>query len=408
MCKPELIYLVHRIPYPPDKGDKIRSHHILRYLLRKYRVHLGCFVDTPSDMQHVAALQCQCASVFARPLPPLQARLKSLSAFLRGEALTLRYYRDRAMRHWVHKTIENNNIQAAMVFSSPMAQFLIGSHGAALPRVMDFVDVDSDKWRQYAHGKRGLGKWVYAREAGKLLDYERRVARDFDASVFVSPNETNLFTQLSPETRDRHYSLGNGVAYGYFDPEIPQSNPFGGVTEALVFTGMMNYWPNVDAVNWFARDVLPAIVQRRPNAEFWIVGDAPVRQVLDLARLPGVRVTGRVPDVRPYLRHARTIVAPLRIARGIQNKVLEALSMGKPVVCTPQAAAGLDRLPEAAVAVAGDGVAFASRVVESLDRDQHQVCKVARSFIIDHYDWDRNLERLDALLAPPQGNAAVG
>ena len=400
MAKPDLIYLVHRMPYPPDKGDKIRSYHILQHLLRHYRVHLGCFVDDPRDMQHLGTLQELCASVFVRPLRPLVAKALSARAFLSGGALSVVYYRDAGFRNWVSTVLEEKDIRAAVVFSSPMAQYLRGRQPFA--RIMDFVDVDSDKWQQYADSKRGLARWFYGREARKLLTFEREIAEEFDASVFVSPHETDLFSEIAPSSRDRHYAICNGVDYGYFDPDIDQENPFEKSDRPIVFTGMMDYWPNIDAVAWFATEVFPLVRQEQPDASFWIVGGAPTQEVKDLARLPGVTVTGRVPDVRPYLKSAAVVVAPLRVARGIQNKVLEALSMGKPVVCTSAAAAGLENLPADAVWTTDKPEELAANIRAAGSSNEHKVRQAARGYVIDQYDWQKNLALIDSLLGGHQ------
>ena len=396
MAKPDLIYLVHRMPYPPDKGDKIRSYHILRYLTRHHRVHLGCFVDDPHDMQHVDALRESCASVFARPLRPQLAKALSATAFVTGGALSVAYYRDAKFKAWVAQTLANNDIRAAVVFSSPMAQYLRGE--LPFPRVMDFVDVDSDKWEQYAGSKRGLARWLYGREARRLLRFEQEIAAEFDASVFVSPHETKLFSELAPASRRKHHAICNGVDYSYFDPDADLENPFESGDRPVVFTGVMDYWPNVDAVAWFARDVLPRVRKSRPETSFWIVGGSPTQEVTELSSLPGVTVTGRVPDVRPYLRYASTVVAPLRVARGIQNKVLEALSMGKPVVCTQAAAAGLEQLPADAVWITDDAGQFAEKVLAAMESAGGAVRAAARGYVTSRYDWQKNLGLIDALL----------
>src|SRR5262249_13933678 len=202
-------------------------------------------------------------------------------------------------------------------------------------------DLDSDKWSQYSRRMHGPFRWLYRREAEKLFEYERRCAKVFDASFFVSEAEASLFTAKAPEASGRVSVVENGVDTDYFSPQGRYSNPYAADEAALVFTGAMDYWANVDAVTWFSREVLPRVRSGFPAACFYIVGTRPARAVRDLARLPGVRVTGAVPDVRPYLAHARVAVAPLRIARGVQNKVLEAMAMARPLVASPQAVDGI-------------------------------------------------------------------
>ncbi|MEW5789520.1 MAG: TIGR03087 family PEP-CTERM/XrtA system glycosyltransferase [Pseudomonadota bacterium] len=387
----DLLYLVHRIPYPPDKGDKIRSWHLLRHLARDWRVHLGAFVDDPEDWRHADHLKGVCADVLLRPLHPPRAKFRSLRGLLQGRALSLPYYRDRTLAAWVNGKLAAG-MDAAVVYSSAMAQYVMD---ASLPRIMDFVDIDSDKWRQYAPTRSWPLSWVYAREGRLLLDWERRVARTFDASLFVSPSEADDFRALAPESAGRVGYFNNGVDAEFFSPDRDYPNPFPPGIRALVFTGAMDYWPNVDAVAWFVGEALPALRRAYPEVVFYIVGSRPAADVQALAG-EAVVVTGRVEDVRPYLAHASVVVAPLRIARGIQNKVLEAMAMGKSVVSSPQALEGIQARVGEEVLRAETGTEFAQAVGRVLDGF---VCgPAARSRVVTEYGWDASLAPMDALL----------
>jgi sugar transferase (PEP-CTERM/EpsH1 system associated) len=394
----ELLFLSHRIPYPPNKGDKIRSFHLLRHLARRFVVHVGTFIDDDDDWQHVDALKAQCngGEVLVLPLRKRPATARSLIGLVTGEALSLPYYRDTALRQWVDQLLARRPVHRAVVFSSPMAQYL---ERHPILRVADIVDVDSDKWVQYAAKTRWPASWIYAREGRRLLDYERHVARTFDASYFVSPAEAALFHRLAPESANRVSHFGNGVDTLYFSPDVARADPFGEGEEALVFTGAMDYWPNVDAVTWFAREALPAIRRERPGAVFYIVGSRPSQAVQALSAIDGVRVTGTVPDVRPYLAFARAVVAPLRIARGIQNKVLEAMAMARPTVVTPQALEGIDAEPGRDLVLAPeDGPGFARAVLDLLTSDPERIGRAARERVVSRYGWDANLEPVARVL----------
>ena len=390
-----VLLLVHRIPYPPNKGDKIRSYHLLRHLAQRHRVFLGAFVDDPFDWQYAGAVSPLCADQFLAPMDPRARKLASLRGLLSGEALSLPYYRVPAMQRWVDETIERQRIDSVVVYSSTMAQFVDGERHRGLTRIVDFVDVDSDKWLQYAARGRGPKAWVYGREGRRLLAYERRVAAQFDASLFVTEAEAALFRRLAPEAADRIGFYENGVDTAYFDPAQPFEDPYPAGGPVLVFTGAMDYWPNVEAVTWFADAVLPRIRQVRPEVRLVIVGSKPTDAVRALGEREGITVTGRVPDVRPYLRHAAVAVAPLRIARGIQNKVLEALAMARPVVCTPPAAEGLRASPLVEAATADTPDAVAARVRANLGRGE---VPEHRAYVVDHYGWDANLAVIDRLL----------
>jgi sugar transferase (PEP-CTERM/EpsH1 system associated) len=388
----DLLLLIHRIPYPPNKGDKIRSYHLLKHLAKHYRVHLATFVDDPDDWQYVPHVEALCASSHFARMNPLLARVKSMSALLKNRSLSLEYYRDAGLARWVRKTVAAHRIERVLVFSSAMAQYADSYRQAR--RVVDFVDVDSDKWRQYADKKSWPMSWLYGYEAARLLDYERQVAREYDASLFVSAPEAALFRQLAPESGAKIGHFNNGVDTEYFTPEAAHANPYQPGERALVFTGAMDYWPNVDAVQWFCDNVFPALRERFPALRFYIVGSRPNPAVQALGQHPGVTVTGTVPDVRPYIAHAAVAVAPLRIARGIQNKVLEAMAMARAVVVSPQALEGIDAEPGSELVLAEDAPAFIDAVnvlLASQDGALEAIGLAARAKVQRRYSWSSNL-----------------
>jgi sugar transferase (PEP-CTERM/EpsH1 system associated) len=397
-----LLFLAHRIPFPPNKGDKIRSYHLLRHLAARYEVHLGAFVDDPDDWRYREALAPYCASIKLLPLRPRAARLASLAGLLTGEALTLPYYRSRALRRWADALADAGKVSRGLAFSSAMAQFM---PPRLARRVLDMVDVDSDKWLQYAPTQRWPMSWIYAREGRKLAAWEAAVARAFDATLLVSHDEAALLRRRVPQARDRIHAFENGVDAAYFSPARDYPNPYAAGVRGVVFTGAMDYWPNVDAVTWFAERVFPAVRDRVAGAQFTIVGSRPAAAVQALARQPGVVVTGGVPDVRPYLAHAGCAVAPLRIARGIQNKVLEAMAMARPVVASAQAAEGLRAEAGRDYFLAQGEAEFAHAVVAQLRADA--VADRARACILAHYDWGRNLAAIDPLFASGPAAPAI-
>lgn len=404
---PDLLFLVHRIPYPPNKGDKIRSYHMLRYLSRHFRVHLGCFVDDPGDRQYIADVEALCAStcfIFQRPMA---ARLRSLKGLLWGQAMSLHYYRDARLQRWVTQLLDGG-VGRALAFSGPMAQYLQQRPPGDLLRLIDFVDVDSEKWLQYADTRDWPLSQLYRREARCLLDFERAVAQQFDAATFVSEAEAALFRLRAPRAQAKVSAFSNGVDADYFSPHQAHLCPYPAGGDVLVFTGAMDYWPNVEAVQWFVWRVWPSLRLQFPALRFYIVGSRPTAAVTALARTPGVTVTGAVPDIRPYLAHARLAVAPLRIARGVQNKVLEAMAMQKTVLATPQALEGIDALPGAELEVAADEGEFIGRVTRLLSRPA-EAClgRAARRRVLRQYAWSAGLERLGALLGLPRAAPLV-
>lgn len=391
-----LLFLAHRIPFPPNKGDKIRSFHLLRHLSTRYAIHLGAFVDDPDDWQYQDALKPYCASIKLLPLNPRRAKLGSLRGLFSGEALTLPYYRNTALQRWAAGLADTGQVSRGLAFSSAMAQFMPENLER---RVLDMVDVDSDKWTQYAPTQRWPLAWVYGREGRKLAEWEAHVAQDFDATLLVSQAEAALLQQRAPHAQHKISAFENGVDAGYFSPDRDYPNPYVQTVQSIVFTGAMDYWPNVDAVTWFAEHIFPRVCEVIPGAQFTIVGSRPSEAVLALASHPGVVVTGGVPDVRPYLAHAACAVAPLRIARGVQNKVLEAMAMARPVVASAQAAEGLRAEAGRDFTLAEDEAEFARAVINTLQHPESAA--LARESVLTHYDWARNLAVIDALFELP-------
>ncbi|MGQ3051445.1 MAG: TIGR03087 family PEP-CTERM/XrtA system glycosyltransferase [Roseateles sp.] len=390
----KVLYLVHRLPYPPNKGDKVRSYHLLKHLAARHEVHLGSFLDDADDEQHLPRVRELCASLHIARLNPRSAKLLSLRGLLRGEALSLPYYRDAGLQAWVDRTAARVGFDAVVVFSGVMAQYTRGLKG--VKTLVDFVDVDSAKWRDYAPEHAWPMSWLYRREFAKLLGFEQRVADGAACSFFVTDNEVALFRELSPGRDLRLAALGNGVDADFFTPDPARVSPFAVDELPLVFTGAMDYWPNVDAVTWFASDILPALRERLPALRFHIVGRSPAPAVLALAG-EHINVTGTVPDVRPYLQHAAAVVAPLRLARGIQNKVLEAMAMARPVVAAGSCVRAITATAQAGLQPAEDVAAYVEGLSALLaDRDAADAAgRSARDFVLGAYSWEAHLAGLD-------------
>jgi sugar transferase (PEP-CTERM/EpsH1 system associated) len=392
-----LLFLCHRLPFPPNKGDKVRSYQILRFLASRYRVYLATFVDDPADAVHVAHVERLCAGLKALPLRAKLSRLASLRGLLTGAPLTLTYFASAELRRWVSETVRQHGIERGFVFSSGMVQFV---PDALWPKtVIDFVDVDSEKWTTYAATRPFPLSWLYRREGRRLLAVEREAAARARASAFVTRAEADLFISRAPECAGSTVVVENGVDSAFFSPDATVDSPYAEGEKAVVFTGAMDYWPNVDAVTWFTRECLPELRSRDPQVRFYIVGMNPTREVQQLTADPSVVVTGRVPDVRPYLRHAKVAVAPLRVARGVQNKVLEAMAMGLPVVTTRECAKGLSAVPGREIVLADGAEEWVDAVAALLQSpDAGQIGLAARQRVLADYDWGAHLGQLGKLL----------
>jgi sugar transferase (PEP-CTERM/EpsH1 system associated) len=392
-----LLFLSHRIPYPLNKGEKIRAFNLLRHLAPEFRIHLGCLIDDPADAAHLPVLRELCAEVAGFPIDKRRQKLKALARFRPGRPLMLDYYRHAGMHRWVAETLARTRMDVVYIYSAAMAPYAEGVVAPA--RVLDMQDIDSEKWTRYAESAAWPMRWVWAREGRTLLRYERRAAMACDATFFVSEPETRRFAELAPEARERITWVENGVDLAAFSPAHRLDSPYDEPGPHLVFTGNMDYWPNADAVIWFATEVLPLLRARPGPPSFHIVGANPGPEVRRLAGLPGVRVTGRVPDVRPYLAHADVSVSPLRIARGIQNKVLEAMAMGRPVVASAGAFEGVRAEAGRDLLVAEGAAAMAAAVGAVLDGAHPGLGAAGRAAVERGYAWSATLTRLDAALA---------
>ena len=385
----DLLFLAHRAPFPPDRGDKIRSYHILRHLAARARVHLIAFAEDPADRHIPEDLRQSLAS--AKIVPRTKSRGRAaVEALATGKPVSLTAFADPRMRQAVRTALQAHAIEAVYCFSGQMAQYLTASGPRA---IMDFVDVDSAKFAGLAeHGALPL-RWLMRREARLLGQVERVVATRATASLFVTDAEAALFRAGGGVGDIR--AIENGIDAAIFDPAIVA--PVAEAEPLIVFTGQMDYRPNIDAVTWFAHEVLPRIRQHHAAARFAIVGRAPTADVSALAG-PAVIVTGAVDDVRGWLARACVCVAPLRLARGIQNKVLEAMAMARPVVASRAAAEGIDHGGTIRVADGADACAdqVAALIGNRVAADA--LGATARARVLARYDWDARLAPLDGLL----------
>jgi polysaccharide biosynthesis protein PslH len=392
----EILFLAHRIPWPPDRGDKIRSHHILKRLCEMAPVHVGTFADDERDLGFVGQLDGILASshVELRRKPQWQAGIEAL---LTGQPISVCSFGSGGMQDWVNRLLASGRISHIFCFSGQMAQYVPDGFDGRF--IMDFVDVDSAKFESYAGDGNPLMRWINAREGRLLGAFERVVARRANASLLVSEEEAELFGKRTGAVNV--LALGNGIDTKFYDAAAKFKKLHPAFPDPLiVFTGQMDYRPNIEAVTDFATHAMPIIRAKHPDASFAIVGRNPTQGVSDLSMLPGVQVTGAVDDVRTWLGAADVVVAPLRIARGIQNKVLEAMAMARPVVASRAAAEGIDAEAGVHIYVEADVGAEAERICALLDRPMEalKTGAAARAHVARHYGWERQLAPLDDLM----------
>lgn len=398
----KILFLAHRVPFPPDKGDKIRAFQLLRGLTAEHEVWLGATTDDPADRGCLERVDHGCREAAAPVLGRWRRCFNMAAALLRGAPLSVARFRHPALERWVKRVLEEVRPDVVFVYSSALAQYVMEGRGD-VPLVVDFVDADAAKWQAYAKSVPWPLSWLFRREARRLIAYEREVLAASAAGLIVSEDERGVMAGLQPEGAGKLRVLTNGV-------KLPAVEPSAGGS-LIVMCGRMDYRANVDGAVWFAREVLPAIRSRRPDAVFRIVGAAPTRKVRALAALPGVEVTGAVPEVGSHLAKAAVIVAPLRVARGIQNKVLEGMAAGRPVVATSAALAGLAVTPGREALQADDGDSFAGAVLDVLDgRAPPDLAQSGRRYVERRHRWETELQglmRLVRSLAPASGEAAA-
>jgi len=391
-----ILALTQRVPHLPDRGDRIRSHHLLKRLGARHELWLACLSDEriPRDARGVLDSFCQRHEVVR--IGRARRLLQSAGSLLTRQALSLAWYYHprllRTLRAWQNEV----HFDAAYVFCSSMAPYWLDlARRQNLPAVMDFIDVDSLKWSQYAAASSGPKAWIYGREHRLLKEWELGVARAAYTNLFVNPVEVAAFRELVPELRVE--ALSNGVDRAYFTRPEDEKLAF---PPRVVFVGMMDYRANVDAVIWFVSRVWPLVLREEPGAQFFIVGARPTPEVSQLDAAEGVTVTGRVEDVRPFLWGARAAVAPLRIAQGTQNKVLEAMAASVPVVATSLATRGIGAPRGPHVMVEDDPKDFASAVVSLLHDSPARTAQVeaALHMIGEYHSWESSADHLERLL----------
>lgn len=396
-----VLMLTHRLPYPPDRGDRIRSYHLLKLLANHFELSVACTSDEPVWLQHHQLLRTMARQVTIQPISNTYSRMRGLAALALGQAVTPASFYRFGLAEAILQWHEQTPFDAVLTFCTGMVRYarLFAPGGPAYraahqPRqILDLVDVDSVKWRSYARQHWPPMQWVYALEARRLRAIEAGQQDHFDAITVISPAEAAAYRQYVGEHPGLRV-VGNGVDLTYFSP-LPDSD-----TKTLCFVGVLNYKPNADGITWFVQQVLPLLRQRMPEAKLLIVGRHPTPAIEALGSQPGVQIVGSVPDVRPYIEQASAIIAPLQIARGVQNKVLEAMACRKPVVCSRGAAEGIH-------ATAGEHLLVADAPAEWVDQ-LHKVLtdaalrarlgQAARQRVEEAYSWQECLAPMVKLI----------
>ena len=387
-----ILFLSQRVPEPPNKGDKIRSHHLMKRLAARHRVHVACLLDDAAERSWATQAGEWAASVTAHVRTRGESAWRGACAPLAGRPISVGYFHSQALARDVDRMIRTERFDLVLAYCSSMAPYAADFSG---PKVLDFVDVDSEKWAQYAARASFPRNLVYRLEHGLLQRYERGLVQEFDRSILISGEERDLLGAFADVSRVD--VVNNGVDIAFWKPrETPRREP----VPTLVFVGALDYFANADGIEHFARAVFPAVRERVANVRLRIVGRRPGAALRALADLPGVDVVGEVDDVRPELWEAAVAVIPLRIAQGVQNKVLEAMAAGTPVVSSDPALRGIEGEAGRHFLRANTTDEWVSHV-RTLTQDPAraaQQAEDARRLVSERYSWDRKAEEYEAVL----------
>ena len=386
-----ILYLCHRFPYPPNSGAKVRAFNTIRHLSQRHHVVVATLETEPGEAARGAGLSAYCAQYIYEPLSPLASKLRMALSLLSTAPATMGAFRNLRLKRRVADMMAHERFDMVMVHSSSVVQYV--DLDVDCPLFIDFVDMDSQKWLVYARHRGfplNIGYWL---EGTKLARAEAALARHARLSTCATAAETESLLDMAAGTPADWFP--NGVDLEFFHPS---DEPY--ETDLLSFIGRMDYYPNAECMVDFCTNVLPLIRQRRPDVRLSIVGAEPTAEVRRLGALSGVEVTGTVDDVRPWVWRSAATVAPLNIARGTQNKILEAMAMGVPVVCSDLAARGVDAVVGEHLLAAHDQQGYADTIVGLLEdcNARDRLAAAGRRRVETHHNWEVAMARLDRLL----------
>jgi len=386
----KILFLSHRIPYPPNKGDKIRSFHFLEYLAKSHEIYLGAFIDDPEEQKYIPQLRHYCREVHVETIG-FEKYYKFIKNLIVGKPLSIAPFSSRSFSKWVRKIAKQHTLDIAYIFSSAMGQYY---KSVNFPILMDFVDVDSNKWFQYSKILKFPMNLIYAREGKILQKYDRDLLNldKIKKCIYVNSREMWLAREITPSNKIDFVENGVDIETSLEEEAV--------LMPRMIFVGLMNYLPNIEAVSRFALQIFPAIKRKIPDAEFDIVGMNPSREVLELSKIKGVNVIGAVPNVQPYLRRSKIFVAPFNLSQGIPNKILEAMAARLPVVTVPSIVSLLHDVTSQQIVSTNNNVEFADKCVRLLSNETERrlVANNAQLYVIKHYNWNDKYNKLDCLM----------
>lgn len=391
-----ILVVAQRIPYPPNKGEKLRTyHHIKRMVESGYEVEVVSLRHDDSDNELASAL-AKHLNISVRLFSMQPKLLRYAKALAKLQAMSVAAFESKQLKDYIlNKVASSSNIDSIYLSASSLAPYILNSQlndNQTLKLNMDFMDVDSDKWNQYAQSSAWPMSCIYAREAKKIKLLEQKTLARFDHVFLIADAEITLFEQSVSKTKPVH-KLGNGLDFDAFPPGKHEDKSD---TPVYLFTGVMDYKPNIDAVVWFVEECWDAIKSKIPNARFVIAGMNPSAQVQGLTRIEGIEVTGFVEDILPYYHSAWVFVAPFRLARGVQNKVLQASACRIPIVTTPMGAEGIPFATPNSMYFAESSAQFADHCIQAVQDEPQATDKAQQVYeaITATYSWETQLTPL--------------
>jgi sugar transferase (PEP-CTERM/EpsH1 system associated) len=388
----KLLYICHRLPFPPNRGGKIRPFQMIQHLSKSHEVTVASLAHTAQELQDGNPLQNHCSQLLAEVVPDAARWRNAVLALPGAFPSSAAYFHSARLGERIHEVWNASRYDGVLVHCAFAAQYALPLRGGF--RIMDYGDLDSAKWSDYAAQRVFPLSAAYALESAKLRRFEKLVAESSTHCTFTTRGECDSFRLLG--VSKPLAVIPNGVDAGYFR----RKNVAPADSKVIVFLGRMDYFPNVDGIRWFAKELFGAIRSRVPAAKLRIVGANPVRAVKELEKIPGVTVTGFVPDVRPHVHDAAVAIAPLRLARGTQNKILECMSMGIAVVSTPEAARGIQAREGEHLAVGNTPQEFIELTAELLlnPKRRLQLAEAGRLQVESAHQWAASMRVLDEVL----------
>ena len=387
-----ILYLCHRFPYPPKRGGKIRPFNMIRHLGQAgHRVTVCSLARSAAEAEEGSGIAPHCAAYEVAVVNEALQVARMVARLPLTTPSSMGYFYSGDLAQKLRRQLASQRFDLIFVHCSSVAPYVARVQG--IPKILDFGDMDSQKWLEYAHSKPFPLSLGYRLEGLKMLAAEKRLARQFDLCTATTRSEWQTLEAYGTGAVTDWFP--NGVDAGYFSPTDGLYD-----SDTVSFIGRMDYYPNQECMKRFCAEVWPLLKQRRPLMKLLIVGADPSPEMRALGGLPGVTVTGSVPDVRPYIRGSAVMVAPLAIARGTQNKILEAMAMGVPVVTSSAAAGGVDAQADKHFLVADNAAEIAAAVLRIVEQpaERQRLANSGRERMCTHHDWSRSMLRLDDII----------